>query len=79
MPRIVEITTPAAQTDDILARIQDIPELLSLRVEKGISVQPPGDVITVVVTNNILPRLLTTLDKLNITHIRRHPLPPTGL
>jgi hypothetical protein len=67
MPRIVEITVPAAQTGKLLARIQNLPGLVGLRVQKGISVQPPGDVVAVTVSNSLLPDLLHTLDEMGIT------------
>lgn len=67
MPRIIEITVPPAQTNTVLAKIKSLPELISLRVENNISVQPPGDVITVTMTNAALPGLLCALDDMGVT------------
>lgn len=67
MPRTVEITIPPSQTDHLLAQVKKIPQLISIQVEKNISVQPPGDVVTVSITNNSLPHLLGVLDRMGIT------------
>jgi hypothetical protein len=67
MPRVTEITVPPDQTATLLQRVKDIPQLVSIRVEKGISVQPPGDVVTVTVTDRSLPQLFHLLDELGIT------------
>ena len=70
MPRITEVTLPAEQVQTLLEQVKEIPEVISVRVEKGISVQPPGDVVTVVTTDKSLPRFIQLLDQLGIT---RHP------
>jgi hypothetical protein len=67
MPRIVEVTLPSKQTSGLLAQLKDITEIVSVRLEKEISVQPPGDVVTISITNNSLPSLLGLLDKMGIT------------
>lgn len=67
MPRVTEITVPADQTATLLDHLRDIPQLVSMRVEKGISIQPPGDVITVAVTDRSLPELMRLLEQLGIT------------
>lgn len=67
MPRVIEITVPSDQTNTVLAKIKSLPALISLRVEKNISVQPPGDVITVTTANAALPSLLCALDDIGVT------------
>lgn len=67
MPRIIEVTLPSSQTTAVLDRIKDLPELVSLRLEQGVSIQPPGDVITIAITNKAMPRLLAVLDDMGIT------------
>lgn len=66
MPKIVEITIPPGQTDQIVSEIQQIEELIGLRLHKGVSVQPPGDVVTVEVSNRHHPQLLHILDRHDI-------------
>lgn len=43
----VDITLPSDQTDTLLADLREIEGLLGLRVQRGISEQPRGDVISV--------------------------------
>lgn len=66
MPRVTEITVPADQTAMLLDRLKEVPQLVSMRVEKGISLQPPGDVITVATTDKSLPELMRLLERLDI-------------
>jgi len=51
MPRKVEIALPSYQTDEVVAEIKQLHELIGLRVQRDVSIQPPGDLITVEVTN----------------------------
>lgn len=67
VPRIVEITVPADQTKVLLSRARQLPDVIGVRVQMGIAVQPPGDVITVVITDKALPVLFQLLDSLKIT------------
>lgn len=66
MPRIVEVTLPAQQTDSFISRTEKIEQIIGIRVEKGISVHPPGDVVTIAITNRSLPLLMQLLDELGI-------------
>ncbi|MBW3625376.1 MAG: DUF389 domain-containing protein [Armatimonadetes bacterium] len=68
MPRVVTVTVPPERTDSLLQEIRDIEGILGLRAQKGISLQPPGDVITVEITNRSLPVLSCLLDECGIGH-----------
>jgi hypothetical protein len=63
MSRIVEITVPPQRTDALLQEIRGLEELIGLRAQRGVSVQPPGDLITVAVTNRALLPLIRLLDE----------------
>ncbi len=63
MPRTVQITVPADRTDSLVDEMVRIPGLIGLRVQKGVSVQPPGDVISAEMTNRSLQALLPILDR----------------
>ena len=61
MPRTVQITLAAHQTDEVVREIQDIDGLISLHLQRGISLQPRGDVVSVEVTNRALQPLMNRL------------------
>ncbi|WP_027367868.1 DUF389 domain-containing protein [Desulfocurvibacter africanus] len=63
MIRVVEITASAGKSDEIVRDIQGSLSVIGLKVERGISVQPPGDVITVQVTTQALHELMRLLDR----------------
>lgn len=63
MLRTVAITVPRDTTDALLGGLGTLDGLLSLRVQRGISLQPPGDVVTVETTDRGLRALLHLLDE----------------
>ena len=63
MPRTVEITVPAGQTEPLLADLETMPGVLGLRVQRGVSLKPRGDVITVNLSRRALSDLMTMLEK----------------
>lgn len=63
MPRTIQITLPAKQTGYVVQKIASIEGLLGLRVHHGISIKPPGDVISFEITNNATDELMRMLDK----------------
>jgi hypothetical protein len=63
MQKRVEITVPPEQTDDLLAELAEIDEVIGVDVQRGTSLRPAGDVITVVVGNRSLHDLVRLLDR----------------
>jgi hypothetical protein len=63
MARSVEITIPAERTESLLRDIEPVDGVVGIRVDSGVSRRPPGDVITVLVTNVALHPLLRILDR----------------
>jgi uncharacterized membrane protein len=61
MPRTVHISLPAQQADELIAEIRDLDGLIGLRLQRGISIQPPGDVLTIEVTNRALHEVMQRL------------------
>lgn len=59
--REVEITVPSQKTDELLAQLRDLPELLGLQVQHGGSLHPPGDVVRVLVKDGALGLLMRVL------------------
>lgn len=66
MARSVEITVPSHKTDDLAAQLADLPQVASVQVQRGKSVQPPGDVLVVAVPNRTLHLVLQILDERDI-------------
>jgi hypothetical protein len=63
MARTVEITVPPERTDAVLADARPTEGVLGVRVQRGASERPSGDVITLLVTNRSLPGLLRRLEQ----------------
>jgi hypothetical protein len=61
--RSVEVTVPAEQTDELLREIRELPSLLGLRVNRGSSVVPPGDAVSIQVKDRGLAALMLLLAK----------------
>ena len=51
MHRTIEISTPASYTDELLSRLEDLEQVISLNVVRQGAIKPPGDVLTVHVLN----------------------------
>lgn len=62
MPRIIELTVPAERTDALVNDLRGRDEVLGLRVQRGASVKPPGDVLMLSTTDRSLPSLARLLD-----------------
>lgn len=63
MPRSVQITVPSDRTDALVAEIKAVSGLIGLSVQRGISVHPPGDVVSVEVSTPALHVLMRLLDR----------------
>jgi hypothetical protein len=66
MPRSVQITVPPQQTDALVDEIKALEGLIGLRVQRGISIQPPGDIITLEITTAALHNLMRLLDRFGV-------------
>lgn len=62
MPKTLEITVPSERTEGLLSAFRQSEGVIGTRVQRGISLQPPGDVITLQVTNRALQPLLRHLE-----------------
>lgn len=61
MLRVVNITVSPPHTDEMLAQVRHLPGLVGLQVQRAVSLQPVGDVVTVQVTNRGLAPLMQLL------------------
>lgn len=66
MAREISITSKADKTDSILQELQAIEHLLELQVYRGVSVNPPGDVIKLAVPNFKLSEVMQLLDRFGL-------------
>lgn len=66
MPRTVEFTIPAGKVDGLIPHIREIDGLVGLQVQRGASLHPAGDVVTIQITNQSLHELARLLDSREI-------------
>lgn len=59
----IDVTVPAAATEDVLAELEDHEGVLALTLQRGGSVKPAGDVLTVHVLNRSIDSVLSTVDR----------------
>lgn len=73
MPRTVQISVPPERTAEVLAEMQRLGGLLGLRLQRGASLEPEGDVISAEVTSAALHDLMRVLDRLAWPQARAAP------
>jgi hypothetical protein len=56
----IELGVPASATDEFLGTLNGLDGVLSLSVERGASIKPPGDMITVHALNRTVDDVLAT-------------------
>ncbi len=61
MPRIVELTVAPSDTERLLGDLRQAEGIVSIRLQRGASVSPPGDAISITITNRGLHPLLAAL------------------
>jgi hypothetical protein len=66
MPRSMQITVPPAHTEKLVAEIQKLDGLIGLRLQRGVSIQPSGDIVSLEVTTPALHEIMRVLDRLGI-------------
>lgn len=54
MPRIIQIAVPANHSDDVISLAEKHEGLIGLSLQKGASLKPPGDIVTLQITNRSL-------------------------
>lgn len=63
MPRILTVSLPSDASDDLCNRLQSLDGTLSLRLHRGVSVQPPGDLVEAEVLDRQLDVVMELLDE----------------
>jgi hypothetical protein len=67
MLRRIDISVPAARTEDVLSAIKDFQGVLSIQLQRGGGIAPPGDVITIHSTNTAVHPLMRLMEQLGVT------------
>jgi hypothetical protein len=62
MPRTVTVALPSDRSDEFCSRLQNLDGTLSLRLQRGVSLQPEGDVVEVQVLDRQLDVVMGLLD-----------------
>lgn len=63
MPRTIKVTVPEEETETIVTNLRKVKGLVGLSIQRGGSLEPPGDVVSVDVVNNALNPVMQLLDK----------------
>jgi uncharacterized membrane protein len=63
MPRKIDITLPSELSGKMIGKIKMIKGLIGIRLQKNISIDPEGDVISVEITNRSVNELLYIFEK----------------
>ena len=61
MPRFIQATLPADRTDAAIERLGGLEGVVGLSVQRGASLRPPGDVLTVLAASDAAPQVGDTL------------------
>ena len=63
MPRTISVLLPSSRTDAFVDDVAALDGLLTLQVVRGAGVQPPGDSVTLEVSDTSMPDLMHVLDR----------------
>ena len=63
MSRVVEVSLPNTDCDRLVPRIEKLEGLIGLRLQRNISVKPPGDVLAVELVNSAMTPFLNLLEE----------------
>ena len=66
MPRTVVVALPSDRSDDLCTRLRDLDGTLSLRLHRGASVEPQGDVVEAEVLDRELDAVMEMLDEVGL-------------
>lgn len=67
MPRAIEICASPNKIDTILQRLEAVEGIVNIARQPGISLSPPGDVLSVYVTNEATRQVMEIVDDLDLT------------
>lgn len=66
MPRSIEVSVPPQKADAIIERVEGMDGVVSLARQRGASLQPRGDIVSIQTTNDATRRVLRAIDELDV-------------
>ena len=66
MPRTIQVTVPSTRTDTLLERVRGLGGVVGLSLQRGASLDPPGDVLTLQTTNDGLRAVFRVLSAFDV-------------
>ena len=66
MPRSIEVSLAPDKADALLERVRGMEGVASLARQRGASLQPPGDIVTIHTTNDATRQVLEAVDDLSV-------------
>ena len=67
MPRVIAVTLPDSKTDALIEQIRQIEDVVGLSLQRGASLDPPGDVLTIQTTNEGVRDVFKALEQFEVT------------
>ena len=67
MPRVIQVTLCPEKTEALIEQVQQLEDVVGLSLQRGVSIDPPGDIVTITTTNDGVRALFKTLQKLRVT------------
>lgn len=67
MPRTIQVVVPPSKTDELVERVRSSKGVVGLALQRGVSLDPPGDIVIIQSTNDSSHGVLSLLDSLNVT------------
>ena len=67
MPRVIAVTVATEKTDALLAQIRDLDDVAGLSLQRGASIDPPGDIVTIQANNDGVRAIFKVLERANVT------------
>lgn len=62
MPRMIAVSLPSDDSDELCRRLQSLDGTLSLRLHRAVSIKPPGDVVEAEVLDRRLDQVMRLID-----------------
>lgn len=66
MSRVLQLVTPPEWTDDVITRVRGMDGVVGVNVQRGASVEPPGDVVQVQATDLAAEQVLQLVPQLGL-------------
>ncbi len=67
MPRVISVTVATEKTDALIEQMQNLENVSGLALQRGASIEPPGDIVTISANNDGVRAIFKVLEKLEVT------------